>query len=192
MVNLVHKSEDVLRQAVRPASEFGTKALSKLKDELISTMRSSKGIGIAATQIGHSVAAAIVKIDGKDTFVLNPRIISSDKWYISMEGCLSLPGGVYRVPRPAMLKVTYQTEEGVYMEKTIMDKLEAAIFHHEYSHLQGVLLDDVSTTSDPMSNYRKNRASLSLEQLREMEELAKQLSLFEFSKNNLKKVTKRG
>lgn len=176
-MKLVHKSTKELRTPARPIREFSTEAIKELKERMLEVMKEKRGIGIAAPQIGEYVAAAIVKLDGKNVMILNPQVIATNDWYISREGCLSLPGGLYAVPRPSEIKITYQTEYGDFAERTVKDKMEATIIHHEISHLQGLLIDDVSRVEDPLASYKANRPELEFEDLRVYQDFKQQLSL---------------
>ena len=187
MKALVDKNCSVLRQPVRLVTKFRDETIDNLRVDLIEAMKANNGIGIAAPQIGVNLSAAIIKLDGHNVMIINPQIVDTNRWYINKEGCLSLPGRQFLVPRPEEIKITYQNSRGEYFERTIVDKYESAIVHHEISHLQGLLLDDVSKVVDPLAAYKANRPSMEFEQIKLQNEFKYQLSLLQ----QFKDLTKR-
>jgi peptide deformylase len=100
----------------------------------------SKGMGLAAPQIGISRSAAVVHTpDGDSITLLNPRIIDQsaqeDQQY---EGCLSFFDVRGMVPRPLEIEVEHQTVDGV-TRITTFDRGTARLVAHEIDHLQGIL-----------------------------------------------------
>lgn len=179
MKPLVSKQCEILRAPVRLVTEFKSEPLKALKSELLEAMKAHGGIGIAAPQLGINLAAAIVKLDGYSVMILNPQIVDTNRWYINQEGCLSLPGRKFLVPRPEEIKFTYQNSRGEYFERVVIDKYESAIIHHEISHIQGLLLDDVSRVVDPLDAYKRNRPSMEFEQIKCQADFKYQLSLLQ-------------
>jgi peptide deformylase len=100
----------------------------------------SKGMGLAAPQIGIGRAAAVVRTaDGDSITLLNPRIIdqstATDEQY---EGCLSFFDVRGMVPRPLEIEVEHQTVDGE-TRITTFDHGTARLIAHEVDHLYGVL-----------------------------------------------------
>ncbi len=100
----------------------------------------SKGMGLAAPQIGIGRAAAVVHTANGDSItLLNPRIIdqstAADEQY---EGCLSFFDVRGMVPRPLVIEVEHQTVDGE-TRITTFEHGTARLIAHEVDHLYGVL-----------------------------------------------------
>ena len=121
--------------------------LRKLLDEMLETMYSAPGIGLAAVQVGILKRAIVIDVS-KDKekknpfFLINQEIISKSKnTSIYEEGCLSLPGHFAEIQRPAECSVKYIDYNG--NEKEIQAKgLLSTCIQHEVDHLDGVLFID--------------------------------------------------
>ena len=104
--------------------------------------RSSSGGGK-----GSLLPRLVSKLSGSScrpqpSIVINPRIIrSSSRLFLGVEGCLSLPGLVGRVPRPDCIDVSYLDGSGQLVNQTLRG-FRARIFAHEVDHLNGVLFID--------------------------------------------------
>ena len=100
----------------------------------------SKGMGLAAPQIGIGRAAAIVRTpDGETITLLNPRITDEsadrDDQY---EGCLSFFDVRGMVPRPLAIEVEHQDIDGT-VRITTFERGTARLVCHEIDHLFGML-----------------------------------------------------
>lgn len=93
--------DPILRQKTVAVSVFDEE-LEKLARDMIETMRSASGIGLAANQVGDSRRMAVVEVPylpgdkvaeylGKPIVLVNPTIVETDGSVLSVEGCLSLP-----------------------------------------------------------------------------------------------------
>ena len=101
---------------LRKKSEFLEKVddeLRRLLDDMLETMYSAPGIGLAAVQVGVLKRAIVIDVS-KDKekknpfFLINPEIISTSKnTSIHEEGCLSLPGYFAEIERPSECQVKY-------------------------------------------------------------------------------------
>ena len=121
--------------------------LRGLLDDMLETMYSVPGIGLAAVQVGVLKRLIVIDIskekDKKNPlFLINPEIISrSNKTSIYHEGCLSLPGHFAEIERPAECHVKYIDYSG--KEKEIKaDGLLSTCIQHEVDHLNGILFID--------------------------------------------------
>jgi peptide deformylase len=118
----------------------------------------SKGMGIAAPQIGIDRAAAIVRTPGSEIItLLNPQIIDQsgdqDEQY---EGCLSFFDVRGKVPRPLRIQVEHQHVDGS-AHITVFERGVARLVSHEIDHLAGVPYTDRmadSTSVIPVEQYR--------------------------------------
>ena len=114
----------------------------KLIDDMIDTMRDAPGVGLAATQVGSLARIFVWEVGEQYGAVLNPTIVqSSDEVETDEEGCLSLPGIVYEVERPAAVTIGGLDRDGETI-KIEAEGLQARVFQHEIDHLDGVLFID--------------------------------------------------
>ena len=135
--------EPMLEQAAEPVTKFDTPELNELITDMWETMYASKGVGLAAPQIGVSKRISVIDIsvgedESKKVVIINPEISSKEGSQTGEEGCLSIPG--FREPLTRANKVTVraQNEKGEAIELT-GEELLARAFQHEIDHLNGVL-----------------------------------------------------
>ena len=117
--------------------------MRRLIDDMIETMRVKDGVGIAATQVGKPYQIFIVsEIPKKVQVFINPELsVFSKKQTYLEEGCLSLPGILGWVARPAKVRLKALDLSGQPVEIKATG-LMAKIVQHEYDHLQGILFID--------------------------------------------------
>jgi peptide deformylase len=121
---------------------------------MVETMRSARGVGLAATQVGDERRVIVLDVpeddDGDDEgegerrihlTLVNPEIISSEGDTKFEEGCLSVPGFTADVKRAATINVKALDREGKQVKFTAHDLLSIAI-QHEIDHLDGILFID--------------------------------------------------
>lgn len=102
---------------------------------MIYTMNSVKGIGIALPQIGINKRMFVALIDKIPIVVFNPKVVKESDRIISFEeGCLSIPGETVKVTRPYEILVEYQDLKGRTHNK-IIEGINSIIFLHEYDHV---------------------------------------------------------
>lgn len=119
-------------------------ALERLVSDMVETLRSTTGVGLAAPQIGVSEKVIVIEYAEEDAepalyVVVNPEIIDvSDDMLTGIEGCLSVPDLIGEVDRHERITVKGQDIKG----KALKIKAEgwlARIFQHEIDHLDGIL-----------------------------------------------------
>ena len=136
----------LLRQISKPVVEVG-KEEQNLMDDMLDTMYSANGIGLAAIQIGvpkRIIVMDISKKEGKKEprYFVNPVIISKDTLKATYEeGCLSVPNQFAEIDRPSKCEIEYLD---YYGEKKLIkaDGLFATCIQHEMDHLEGILFID--------------------------------------------------
>ncbi len=137
--------DEALRSKAEPVEAVDDE-VRRLMDDLVETMHSNVGIGLAAPQVGvpRRVIALHVKIDDLDnplTVLANPEIIEASGELEFEEGCLSLPELLVHVCRYRQLKVRGLDRDG--REVTLeVDGLFAVASQHEIDHLDGKLIID--------------------------------------------------
>ena len=121
--------------------------LRKLLDEMLETMYSAPGIGLAAVQVGILKRLIVIDISKEKEkknplFLINPEIVSkSERTSTYEEGCLSLPGYFAEIERPSECHIKYIDYEGKKKEIKASGLLSTCI-QHEVDHLNGVLFID--------------------------------------------------
>ena len=136
--------DPVLRKKARPVEKIGIDE-QKLAYDMIETMRSAKGVGLAAPQIGVSKRIIVVEdVEGDNKVVLtliNPKITQRKGKVKFCEGCLSLPGISSDVMRAEFITVEAQNLDGDLL-KINAEGLLARIIQHETDHLDGIVFID--------------------------------------------------
>lgn len=137
--------DPVLRAPAAPVEDFG-EDLARLVDDMVTTMYTAPGVGLAAPQVGVSQRVAIVDVTvgrepGRLRVLVNPRILERSGSQIDTEGCLSIPDFTERVERPERVVLEAQDLRGERFEIEAVD-FEARAFCHELDHLDGVLFVD--------------------------------------------------
>jgi peptide deformylase len=158
----------VLREIAQPIANVRDREIQKLIDEMLITLKESKGVGLAAPQVGRSLQLLIIASHPNERYpnapqmeplpMINPQIISySGETAKGWEGCLSVPMMRGLVPRYREIEVEYLDRQGDRQVTKFTDFV-ARIFQHEYDHLEGkVFLDRVENTLDLASEeeYQK-------------------------------------
>jgi peptide deformylase len=148
-------------------------SIRQLAKDMLVTMYSAKGIGLAAPQVGVQKRILVIDLNFEDpdappNVFINPEIISSSASLDTYEeGCLSIPGVYLNVLRPSSIKLSYRDEMG-RPKKMNAEGLMARCIQHEIDHLNGVLFVDKVTDQD---------------------ELKKQLIENKFNENDVRKET---
>ena len=123
------------------------KDLQNLMDDMLLTMYSAPGIGLAAIQVGIPKRVIVIDLSkekGKQNpmFFVNPKIISkSESWITYEEGCLSVPGQFAEIDRPDKCHIEFLDYNGKKQEMRI-EGLLATCIQHEIDHLEGILFID--------------------------------------------------
>jgi len=141
----IRKYQDpILRQEAKPITQI-TKEINNLIQDLKDTLIDSKGIGLAANQIGISLQAIIVSQENKGTknflVLLNPKIIAHRGKQVIEEGCLSFPGIYFKIRRAYWIRLTGLNVKG---EPLILEAegIFAQVIQHEIDHLRGKVFID--------------------------------------------------
>lgn len=110
--------------------------------ELKQTLRAHKdGVGLAAPQIGKKQRIFVINFNGDIRAFINPIITQTKGMAINREGCLSLPGKQFLIPRFNQIEVMYQTPIGKSECRKLFG-LAAYVFQHELDHLDGLTIAD--------------------------------------------------
>ena len=142
--NILTSENKQLYKPSRPVTDFNSR-LHQLLDDMIETLSTQEGVGLAAPQVGVLRRACIVLEtnveEGEDEYVIelvNPEVIETEGEQEGAEGCLSVPGEFGIVKRPEWVKVRAQDRNGNYFEVE-GSGLTARCFCHEIDHLDGIV-----------------------------------------------------
>lgn len=151
ILELTYYGDPILRKKTAPIEEI-TEEIEKLAADMIDTMKSKRGVGLAAPQVGRSIALFVTQFPEKERdenwvpktpeVFINPKILEVSKETCSYsEGCLSIPGIYEKVERPVKIRLQAQNLKG---ETFIRDfeGYEARVCLHENDHLNGVFFID--------------------------------------------------
>ena len=143
--NIITEPDKILRKISSPVEKVGNNE-RKIMDDMLETMYSANGIGLAAIQIGIPKRIIVIdlKIENKKNplFFVNPVIKNKDSLKSTYEeGCLSVPNQFAEIDRPKKCDVEYLDYNG---EKKILkaEGLLATCIQHEMDHLEGILFID--------------------------------------------------
>ena len=136
--------DPALRKKARLVAKIGDDE-RKFAYNMIETMRSANGVGLAAPQVGISKRIIVVEDSEGDNrialILINPKITRKKGKVKFCEGCLSLPGVSNDVIRPEFITVEALNLDGD-MLKINADGLLARIIQHEIDHLDGIMFID--------------------------------------------------
>ena len=138
---IVTEGDDILRKHFREVSEV-TDRIRETMQDMLETMRSEQGVGIAAPQVGIMRRMFVAEPEPERVyFMINPVILEQSGSQSGDEGCLSVPGLIGSVARPSHSKLDALDLDG-YTLLNEFDDFDARVMCHEYDHLDGVLYID--------------------------------------------------
>ncbi|MGK7936293.1 MAG: peptide deformylase [Xenococcaceae cyanobacterium] len=136
----------VLRQPAKRIAKVDNSIRQLVKD-MLQTMYSSDGIGLAAPQVAINKQLIVIDCEpnNPDTpplVLINPKIVKyGNELCNAEEGCLSIPGVYLEVTRPEAIEVSFKDENG-RPRKIKATGLLARVIQHEMDHLSGVMFVD--------------------------------------------------
>lgn len=173
-LEVVRLGHPVLRAVAEPvpAEWFGTGRLADLARDLVRTMLTSEGVGLAAPQVAEPlrlfaywVPSVGDEAEVAPTVLINPELrVIGEEIEEGWEGCLSIPGLRGLVPRHNRVKVKARSVDGEQVSLTA-DSFHARVIQHENDHLDGIVfLDRMTTTRSLAFEDEWDRYILSAEQ----------------------------
>lgn len=136
----------VLRQPAKRVTKIDDE-VRLLARQMLQTMYSEDGIGLAAPQVGVNKQLIVIdceldKPEVPPLILINPVITKSSRaTCVSQEGCLSIPQVFLDVTRPETIEVSFKDEQGRPQKLKATDLL-ARVIQHEIDHLNGVMFVD--------------------------------------------------
>lgn len=157
----------VLKTKARPVKELNNNII-KLIYDMVETMHSSNGMGLAANQVGnlHRVVTVDIsdvnekereasndqmKITSPDlprkVVMINPEVLDREGSWSMEEGCLSIPEVRGPVERAERIRVRFR-DPNFENKELVADGLLARVMLHEIDHLDGILFTELLTPED--------------------------------------------
>jgi peptide deformylase len=171
-----------LREKSKEVHKISKKIHDLVKD-LLDTLYSKNGVGLAAPQIGENYRVFVIDTSTGDEplnpiVFINPKIIKKSGAFISNEGCLSFPEVYTDVRRysDVMIKALDKNGKPFVLEAHNASLLAKAI-QHEFDHLDGVLFIDHARSRFEVEELlsKNNLPPLELEKMIEEPELESQI-----------------
>ena len=171
ILNIVTYPDPLLRAETEPVTEVDD-SVRQLINDMLDTMYSLPGVGLAAPQVGSNKQIIVYDIQRKDleegvkeedkeglrnpSILMNPEVVLLEGSYNSeKEGCLSFPYLRINVKRAKKIYAKGLDINGELIQLQA-DNLAAVVLQHEIDHLNGVLLiDKVGTIKREM--YRRSQ-----------------------------------
>jgi peptide deformylase len=140
-LNILKDGNPILRKKSQEIEEI-TPDIKRLILDMQETMKSAKGVGLAAPQVGQGIRLCLIYTEKGPLTLINPKITwKSLRSETEEEGCLSCPDVWLPVKRAKAIYVKAMNEEG---EKLAFKAkgLFARVIQHELDHLDGILIVD--------------------------------------------------
>ena len=145
-LSLHYLGDKVLRQPAKRITKVDD-SIRQLAKDMLQTMYSANGIGLAAPQVGINKQLLVVDCehdnpDAPPLIMINPQITTmGQELCVVEEGCLSIPNVYFEVVRPQVIEVSYKDEHGRPQKREFTD-LPARVIQHEMDHLNGIMFVD--------------------------------------------------
>lgn len=141
-MGIVKYGAGVLREQTVPVKQG--EDLGPLIDKMISTMHHAGGVGLAAPQMGVSKSLFVYRWEEEDHVVANPSLQHiNSRENVQVEGCLSIPGFAFNVPRHDGVSMTFKDPTSWETRLLRPDEpYHSRILQHECDHLEGRLIFD--------------------------------------------------
>jgi len=132
-----------------PINQISSIEIQTLIDDMLETMYSRNGAGLAAPQVGVNKQIVVFGFEKnirypdakpiEQTILINPTITIIDhQEEEDWEGCLSVPGFRAKVPRYKKLRYQGYDRAGKPIDRTV-EGFHARVVQHECDHLFGTL-----------------------------------------------------
>lgn len=166
-MKLLNKEDKTLRQVAEIVlpDEIKMDWVKELAEHMLSIMRETGAVGVAAPQIGVSKRIIVFgtlytkrrkpEVEIPDTILINPEYRPlSDVKESGYEGCLNCEDLMGEVPRYSEIEYSGYDIYGNLITKQVTG-LEARILQHEIDHLDGFLFFDRVEDKESLSTYEE-------------------------------------
>ncbi len=153
------KEDSILRKRSKEVKNI-TPRITELVDDMLETMYDAEGVGLAAVQVGVLRRVVVIDVGDGPVVLINPEIIEkSEKEYLEVEGCLSVPGEQGFVFRPEEVTVKALDRDGKERIIESKERFFSKAICHELEHLDGILYTDhlVEPSEEQMKEILRQR-----------------------------------
>ncbi len=151
--------EPVLRQKSKRVRVIDG-SVQRLIGNMLETMHSAGGVGLAAPQLGVPLRLIVIGIpEQEDIVLINPEVVRRTGERLVDEGCLSVPGYIGQIKRAELVRVKGRDQNGKEI-RIKADELLAEALEHEIDHLNGVLYIDRLESMDKLRKIEPGEAQL--------------------------------
>ncbi len=128
-----------------------SRRVRRLARDMLETMYTASGVGLAAPQVGVRKRVIVVDVGENPITLVNPEITAAEEEQVGLEECLSLPDLVGEVRRAVWVKVKGLDLRG---RPSVVEGegLLARALEHEIDHLDGILF--IARLTDPTRLWR--------------------------------------
>lgn len=136
-------TDPVLKKSCQPITEIDNALLDTITQMLV-CMKTNRGIGLSANQVGIDKTFCVVSLNNNTTplAIINPKLTWVSKKKETMgEGCLSIPGLYVPMKRHKEIIIDCLDMQGQACTYKLTD-LDARILQHEMDHLNGKCIVD--------------------------------------------------
>jgi peptide deformylase len=121
-------------------------ATQRLIDDMVDTMHTAHGIGLAANQVGVLQKLCVIDMSSREEktpliTLINPVVAEREGMVEAEEGCLSVPGYLTSIKRAEKVLIKGIDREGKDIQIEASGLL-ARVLQHEIDHLEGCLFID--------------------------------------------------
>ncbi|MEZ4871361.1 MAG: peptide deformylase [Bdellovibrionales bacterium] len=158
-LEIIKEGHPTLRLIAEPITEaeLSSDEFQKFLDDLEETMLKSGGVGIAAPQVNVSKRVFVAL----ESHIVNPEVTFYEDRGTkqSSEGCLSIPGKKYIVPRYKELHIDYFNRHGEFISEDVTG-FRATVIQHEFDHLNGILISDFADSFEFIDEFDESNTPL--------------------------------
>ncbi len=150
ILNMRLVPDPILRRQAKKIGKI-LPGLKKLAADMVDTMHSHHGVGLAANQVGSLQKVVVIQTPDMDEplVLVNPEITRREGEREVVEGCLSLPGYRGMVKRSVQVRARALGLDGKVIRLNAEELLAQAL-EHETDHLNGVLFIDHLVSPDSL------------------------------------------
>lgn len=146
-LGLKYYGDPILRKETDSVKDFDH-SLELFAQEMIETMRTNEGVGLAGPQVGDLRSLIVIDVSSEEDeepveplILVNPDIKELSGSCVMEEGCLSIPDVRVEIERPEEIRIKFQDVKGVKKDLKC-DGILARVIQHEVDHLRGRLMID--------------------------------------------------
>jgi len=159
VIPIRHYPDPVLRQKSKRVRNIDS-SIQKLIGDMIETMHSAVGVGLAAPQIGVPLRVIVIGMPGEEPIVLiNPQVVRRKGERLISEACLSVPGYFGEVKRAESITVKGRDQQSKEI-RIKADEFLAQVLEHEIDHLNGTLYIDRLESKDKLHKIEPEEVQL--------------------------------